>query len=192
MSTYLYIYRLTDDRGFAPCVQDNLLTLSCCKGGQIRNNKPCKRGLRYNIGSKKYSDWEKDDIYILGTFQNRFLYLAKITEVLTMTEYFSKYHNRKDLIYDVTDNKLIRNNHLQDQKVHTDKNQIIRDLAGEYVLLSNDYIYLGKDAKEIDIVNQYGAKRQETKKYNDEIAEKIIIKCKELKDNLDHTPNSPL
>ena len=35
--TGLYIYRLTDDSGFAPCVENGLLSLVCCKGGPIRN-----------------------------------------------------------------------------------------------------------------------------------------------------------
>ena len=33
--TYLYIYRLTSDTGLAPCVDNGLLSLACCKGGQI-------------------------------------------------------------------------------------------------------------------------------------------------------------
>lgn len=37
--TCLYIYRLTDDTGFAPCVENGLLSLACCKGGQIRNGR---------------------------------------------------------------------------------------------------------------------------------------------------------
>lgn len=36
-------------------------------------------------------------------------------------------------------------------------------MNGRYVILSNDYIYLGSDACEIDIVKEFGAKKQETK-----------------------------
>ena len=47
--TYLYIYRLTSDTGLAPCVDNGLLSLACCKGGQIRNGKAIHAGLRYRM-----------------------------------------------------------------------------------------------------------------------------------------------
>ena len=47
--TYLYIYRLTSDTGLAPCVDNGLLSLACCKGGQIRNDKAIHAGLRYRM-----------------------------------------------------------------------------------------------------------------------------------------------
>ena len=31
--TVVYIYALTNDSGFAPCVDNDWLTLTCCKGG---------------------------------------------------------------------------------------------------------------------------------------------------------------
>ena len=62
--TKLFIYRMTSDKGLAPCVDNGLLSLACCKGGQVRNGKPIKTGLRYRIGSKRESDYEKDDVHI--------------------------------------------------------------------------------------------------------------------------------
>lgn len=32
--TYLKMYRLTSDTGLAPCAENGLLSLACCKGGQ--------------------------------------------------------------------------------------------------------------------------------------------------------------
>lgn len=46
MDKIVFTYRLTNDTGFAPCVDNGLLTLACCKGG----TKTVKRGLRYFIG----------------------------------------------------------------------------------------------------------------------------------------------
>lgn len=46
MDKIIFTYRLTHDTGFAPCVDNGLLTLACCKGG----TETVKRGLRYFIG----------------------------------------------------------------------------------------------------------------------------------------------
>ena len=126
----VYVYRLSVDTGFAPCVEAGLLTLACCKGGQLRKGKTINTGLRYWIGSKKHADYEKDDVYILGTFKDKFLYLAKIDEVKEMTEYFSSESKRTDMIYRVENEKLIRNDLWRKEKVHIDENQNERDAAG--------------------------------------------------------------
>ncbi len=73
--TYLFMYRLAVDTGLAPCVDNGLLSLACCKGGQIRNGKPINTGLRYRIGNKNECDYTKDDVYILGTYKNNFCIL---------------------------------------------------------------------------------------------------------------------
>lgn len=39
MNKVIYAYRLVDDTGFAPCVDNGLLSLACCKGGQVRNGR---------------------------------------------------------------------------------------------------------------------------------------------------------
>ena len=65
-------------------------------------------------------------------------------------------------------------------------------MNGRYVILSNDYIYLGSDACEIEIVKEFGAKKQETKKYFDDEAKKIIDSCHVYYDNKKITPNQPI
>ncbi len=35
----IFAYRLAWDTGFAPCLDHNVFTLACCKGGQIRKGK---------------------------------------------------------------------------------------------------------------------------------------------------------
>ena len=76
--TCLYIYRLTDDAGFAPCAENGLLSLACCKGGQIRKGKVINTGLRHRIGTHREANYETDDVYILGIYKNKMLYLAKV------------------------------------------------------------------------------------------------------------------
>ena len=46
----IFAYRLAWDTGFAPCLDHNIFTLACCKGGQIRKGKNIFTGLRYQIG----------------------------------------------------------------------------------------------------------------------------------------------
>lgn len=191
--TYLYAYRLTSDTGLAPCTDSGLFSLACCKGGQVRNGKPVHTGLRHRIGSKRDgADCKKDDIYVLGTYKSNFLYLARITNIVAMTEYFDTMSkNRTDNIYSLVDGSLIRNHHLWYEGVHVDEHQNICDIAGEYVLLSDDFIYLGKDAVYVDIVGRYGAKYRETKLYKGETAEQIVSECMKYKDSKIHKPNKP-
>ncbi len=190
--TYLYIYRMTDDTGFAPCVQNGLLTLACCKGGQIRDGKVIHTGLRYRIGSGKAADYSSDDVYVLGTYGNKLLYLARVTKVITMEEYYrGPSKGRLDDIYNVKGGKLVRNDKLRDEKVHIEEGRVKRDLAGTYVLMSDDYLYLGRDAVYVDIVAKNNARFQETKSYQGEIAEKIIEECLKHQDRKRHDPTFP-
>jgi len=93
----LYVYRLTANVGFAPCTQDGLLTLACCK--------PVIR----RVGGRMLRAGEIDSLWLLGIGgvnlkngeANRWLYAAKVTEAVPFSEYFTdpKYQNRKDCIY---------------------------------------------------------------------------------------------
>ena len=190
---YLLIYRMTSDTGFAPCAENGLLSLACCKGGQMRGDKVINTGLRYRIGAKKNNvDYSKDDVYILGTYKDKMLYLARVTDVVTMEQYYSGMSKgRTDDIYKMVNGGLVRNDWLRDNNVHTKPGRVIRDIAGKYVLLSDDYIYLGEDAVFIDIVAKHNAKFQETKFYADEKAEKIISECKKYSDKKVHYPTEP-
>ncbi len=197
VKTYLYIYRMTSDTGFAPCVDDGLFTLACCKGGKIRNEKVIPTGLRYHIGTKRNSDYTSDDVYVMGTYKNKLLYLARITDVVTMKEYFAEMSKgRVDDIYSLVKGKLVRNGKLRikdvGEDIHIDSNQIKRDIAGEYVLISNDYLYLGEDAVFLDIVKKYNAKTHETKYYNGDVAKRIIKECLKYQDGKIHNPMNPL
>ena len=187
----LYMYRMTDDSGLAPCVENGLLSLACCKGGQIRNGKVVNTGLRHLVG-KRYFKGQKDDVYIVGTYQDKLLYCARVTDVITMGEYYSGMSKgRTDDIYCIKNGKLERNNHLYKERVHIEDYRVIKDLAGLYVLLSDDYIYLGRDAVHVDVLDEYNPKYQETKTYTGEKAEKIISACLKQRDEKNHAPTKP-
>ena len=188
--TILYMYRLTSDTGLAPCVDNGLWTLAVCKGGQIRNGKPCNAGLRHKIGSE--DQYKSKNIYVLGTYHNKFLYLARVTEVISMEEYFrTRSKGRTDNIYSFKNGSLDRNDFLRKDKIHTEADRIIKDLAGQYVLISDDFIYLGRDAADIDIVKQYNPNFQETKTYTGKTAEAIIQACESYRDDEKHLPHDP-
>ena len=189
---YVYVYRLTSDTGLAPCVDKGLLSLAVCKGGQVRGDKIINTGLRYWIGSKKDVDYTQDEVYVLGTYENKLLYLARVTGVVTMQEYFSGMSKgRTDNIYRVVQRKLKRNSHLVSEEVHTDPGRLVRDYAGEYVVLSDDFIYLGRDAAYNDLVAKYNAKSRETLLYKGTDAENLVKECKKYADGKQHAPTSP-
>ena len=191
--TCVYIYRLTNDSGLAPCVEEGLLSLAVCKGGQSRNGKVINTGLRYWIGNKNDVDYTNDDVYILGIYKDRFLYLAKVTKVVSMMEYYSGLSiGRYDDIYSVVNGSLTRNNKLKKEEVHIGAERQVKDLAGEYVLLSDDYIYLGRDAVLDDFISKYAPHFQETKHYDGEFAEVIVRECRKYADGRIHLPHSPL
>lgn len=131
-------------------------------------------------------------MYILGTYENKLLYIARVTDVVTMKEYFSEMSKgRTDDIYDVKDGKLVRNKNLRNENVHTDEERKQKDFAGEYVILSDEFVYLGKDAASVDIVAEYNPKFQETKTYEGELAEQIVLECFKYSDGKVHTPTTP-
>lgn len=188
----VYVYRLTSDTGLAPCVDNDLLSLAVCKGGQVRGDKVINTGLRYWIGSKKDVDYTKDEVYLLGTYENKFLYLARVTDVVTIQEYFSSLSKgRTDNIYSVVNGKLKRNSNLVKEDVHMEPGRIIRDFAGEYVILSDDFIYLGRDAAYNERVAKYNAISRETKLYKAAIAEMLIEECRKYADGKKHVSTSP-
>lgn len=194
---YVFVYRLTHDTGFAPCVNEGTLSLACCKGGYIKNGQAFPREVRYWIGTKKYKDqiidYTKDDVYILGLYHGKFLYIAKVTDVQLMTDYFAGIgKTRTDGIYSNVNGELIRNDHLSEENVHTDDAQIMRDLAGKYVLLSSEFVYLGRDAVQIDYISENCPLQRSSKPYSGEIAEKLVAECRKYADGQVHEPNESI
>ena len=151
---YIYTYRLTDFTGFAPCYENNLLSLAICKSD-----------MRRVIGSN-YDNNPSDTFWFMGLVSNslvynysyfscdkpgRVLFVAKINRIETYEEYFTKeeYKNRKDQIYENCENGQYytkgskkRFRHVLDCDVHDCKEDQDRDWdkrhssKENYVLLS--------------------------------------------------------
>ena len=171
MGKVIFAYRLVSDTGFAPCVDNGMLTLACCKGGQIRNGKNILTGLRYHVGKHREQNSD-DEICILGIYKNKLLYYAMATDVIKMTDYFSqtkktKYGKRKDHIYNTENGSLKRNNLLS--HIHPKGSvQNDRDANGVYVIVSERFEYYGASAPLIPIaVLGFLPIARENKKYSD-------------------------
>ena len=120
----LYSYKLVTDNGSSPCIYSNLLSLNICKP-QIRKNAKINDYI-IGISSKSMNLDQKPKI----------IYIARITNVITMNNYYKKYPNRPDNIYN--NKKLIKN-------IYHDCTNIKNDLSGINTILSNDFIYFGKN-----------------------------------------------
>lgn len=169
MGRMIFSYRIAYDMGFAPCIDNNIFTLACCKGGQIRNGKNIMTGLRYHVGQHYYRN-PVDEIYLFGIYKNGMLYYARITDVLTMDEYFSTrgksvYGDRTDQIYDAEAGILKRNDLLP--HIHPKgSRQNEQDRNGHYVLVSRQFTYFGKNAPVIDAeILRMLPKNREVKKF---------------------------
>ena len=140
--TVLYVYAMTNDSGFAPCVAEGLLTLACCKGGK-------KGGMRLSAAKHFKAG---NDVWVLGvcgkSLADRYgktayapVYLARITAVTEMTEYYKddKYRGRIDgRAYELRDGALAAT----DDNPHG-KDDREKDIGGKYVLLSSNFTYWG-------------------------------------------------
>lgn len=179
MGRIIFSYRIAYDMGFAPCIDNNIFTLACCKGGQIRNGKNIITGLRYHVGQHYYRN-PVDEIYLFSIYKNSMLYYARITDVITMNEYFSTrgksvYGDRTDQIYDAEAGILKRNDLLP--HIHpkgSDQNE--QDWNGHYVLVSRQFTYFGKNAPAIDAeILRMLPRNREVKRYADSCSEHEII-----------------
>lgn len=208
MSEY-FIYRMTSDTGNAPCVYGDLLTLACCKGGQLRYYKnsdkitPVHTGLRHSIG--KLKECSDTTVYVMGIKKERVIYVAEITRCLTMEEYFSseEFQKRQDCIYECFENqdeqgnvwKLKRRKNFNNrfhgyESQYSDKGnkdkQFHCDELGDYVLLSSNFSYYGNGTENSvlipDNLIELMPKHQESKHYSDNNSiDKFFKSC--LKDS---------
>ncbi len=98
----VYGYLIVSDDGFAPCYDDGLFTLACCKP-DIRKSI-FKNHIDEN-GKVKDDVWviafRHGDQYENGEYETKLVYVAKITGVLNFEEYYdcADYQSRTDCIY---------------------------------------------------------------------------------------------
>lgn len=147
----IYSYIITRDFGFAPNPFPPACTLAACKP-RIRKRANIKDWV-VGIGSS-----EKN-----STFKNKLIYTMQVSEKLSYNEYWADHRfMRKRPVMNVSkkqmygDNIYHRNNcgehFIQENSHHSLPDGGVnllnykRDLSGEFVLVSYNYWYFGKDA----------------------------------------------
>jgi len=145
-----YIYKLTYDRGGAPCAPQNpgglsVLTLSICKPAIRRTAQPGDRIV--GLTSRALADREGYPLHAV-------IYAAIVTRVLDAREYYSsegEYQGRPDCIYTFcpATGMLEHSNRTQ---LHADPGHARKDI-GRYpyyrnarILLCEDFRYFGRSA----------------------------------------------
>lgn len=131
----IFVYKIVVDSGGAPCVSRNLLSLALCKP-KIRKTAG-KDSFVFGFGGKEYEE--------------RLIYIARVTAGLEGTAYYRlrDYARRPDCIYRVKDGRPVRKN---SAKHHFDSDHRKKDVGFHFekafVLLSNDFRYLGREGTE--------------------------------------------
>jgi hypothetical protein len=152
-----YTYIVSHDSGFAPNPFWGQCTLACCKPA-----------IRRSIGRR----WPSNpDTWIVGISPksrgHELIYMMRVDHCVGFPEYYEnfpqkrpdyskdKVHTRGDNIYQPIDGGFVqlRSLHSIDHKKDSwseDKKTMRRDLSGEYVLISDNFIYYGKDTVRIE------------------------------------------
>jgi len=154
----LYSYIIPFDSGFAPNPFGKFMTLACCK--------PVIR----RVVGRDFD--KKDNIWIVGLSPksdgNKIVFAMRVTEVVTFEQYYKqkrfeykkpKFKSKRlsDIAGDNIYEKMRDGGYKQHRSMHSDnwkydnwsesKYDKCHDLSGEYVLLSEDFYYLGKKNK---------------------------------------------
>ena len=143
----MWSYRIVHDKQFAPNPFKGVLTLATCKP-LIRRSNESRPGVwiaGFAAYSVKYGVQPKKGRELL-------IYLAKISEVMTMQDYWTKYPQKRaqkcgeefeeyygDNIYD-ENLHLINDNHHKDWDFR-------RDMSGKNVLICDEFYYFAPDSR---------------------------------------------
>ena len=133
MGNRIYRYVVTHDHGYAPCVDNNLLSLCICKP-KIRKFAEIGDWL---IGFTSVAISKS-----LLVDMNSVIYIAQVTGKVSMEEYFlDRREVRKDKIYGIENGQLV---HLGGE-IHNTEYHHRRDKRGIYCLKSNKFKYFGQE-----------------------------------------------
>jgi len=129
----IWRYSLVHDTGLAPCVDQNILTLTCCKP-DIRK-AACK------------GDWVIG--FVSATVRRGLVaWVGKVSEIMTLGEYGSRFAKRTDALYrlhgyDADGSELLHNLH---RKYHPDDQSQATDRRGRNALIFDPFWYWGRNA----------------------------------------------
>lgn len=124
----IWRYVLATDAGMAPCMDDNMLTLSCCKPMIRKHAIPGDWVIAF--APKQYG-------------VGRVAYVGQVSEVLSLGEYEKRFRGRRDAIYRAksiaTGEELIPLR----KDYHSDENSRARDRGGKNALIFAPFWYWG-------------------------------------------------
>jgi hypothetical protein len=141
-----FAYKITRDYGFAPNPFFGYCTLACCKP-HIRD--------RANVG-----DWIIGTGAIENRLLNHIIFLLRVTEKLTFEEYWNdeRFKRKKPVLngslkqihgdniyYKVNGNWCQIDSHHSFYNGVLNEANLKQDLSGNSILISNDFIYLGRN-----------------------------------------------
>ena len=173
----MWSYRIVHDKQFAPNPFKGVLTLATCKP-LIRRSKESESGV-WLAGFAAYS--VKDGLRPKKG-RELLIYLAKISEVMTMQEYWRNYPQKRaqkcgeefeeyygDNIYD-------ENLHLVNDNHHKDWD-FKRDISGKIVLICKEFYYFAPDSRLV-VPNEFDElvykRRGQTLVQNKDLIQKFI------------------
>ena len=128
---------MTNDSGCAPNPYYGFCSLALCKN-LIRKHAKINDYI-IGFGSKT-----------LGSF-NKIIYIMKVTDKMSYDNYnkFCKQNNKKKIKYGDCIYYKVKNTFKQRKNIHHHNECIIHDTKSPYVLISDDYLYFGKNAIDI-------------------------------------------
>lgn len=157
----VYAYVMSHDTGFAPCYDNGVFTLACCKP-RIRKSV---------FGKLNDSGELKDDVWVIGAkhdgkpksgiYKSHVVYIARITKVLRFEDYYTEDNfYRSDCVYQKLKTEeckkaINRKDDLENMKkdktrIKSSENphycktdEFRKDISGLCVLYSDDFYYFG-------------------------------------------------
>lgn len=181
---FLYCYKMTHDSGFAPNPDHGVLTLATCKP-TIRR---CAEKGCWISGWTANKVKGKKDIFTFADVNQKLIYLAKVTDKISIAEYWDKYPQKRpsltNWVNDFGDNIYEPigdgGNYIQHNNGggHNDKNRN-HDLSGKFVLICEEFYYYGvENALRINIEETFVVPRCKKLPLEDKIAQSIIQRVK--------------
>lgn len=140
----IYAYKITRDYGFAPNPFGEYCTLACCKP-HIR-----KKAV---VG-----DWIIGTGAVENKLLNHLIFLMKVTEKISFQKYWEdeRFNYKKPILngslkqihgdniyYNKNDNWIQLDSHHSLYNGQINERNLKQDLSGEYVLISDQFLYLG-------------------------------------------------
>lgn len=124
----IWRYVLATDAGMAPCVDNNMLTLSCCKPMIRKHAIP--------------GDW----VIAVAPKQcgiGRVAYVGHISEILSLGEYERRFRGRRDAIYRAKPGAMGEELVALRKDYHEDERSRARDRGGKNALIFDPFWYWG-------------------------------------------------